>query len=51
MGIDRVSALLEAMCKAQGIEMSSSVEEGEGSESPLHIPDSPSPGDVDSCDK
>ena len=50
MGIDRALALLEAMCKAQGIEISSSVEEGEDSESPLHIPDGPSTGDVDSCD-
>ena len=32
------------------IEISSSVEEGEGSESPLHVPDSPYTGDVDSCD-
>ena len=50
VGIDRVSAILEAMSKAQGIEISSTVEEAEGNESPLHMPDGPSTGDVDSSD-
>ena len=50
MGMDKATAILEAMCKDQGIEISPTVEEAEGSASSLPMQDGSTIGDVDSYD-
>ena len=51
MGMSRATAMLEALCQAEGINSSSSLMEAECSMSALLLPDGAPSGDVESFDK
>ena len=50
MGMSRATAMLEALCEAEGINSSSNLMEAECGVSALLLPDGPLSGDVDSFD-